>query len=75
MGSNYLTSDEIISRMAVAIAWLKDLSDERLVKRELSAAGFDPDQIEQYAACAIVYATERRKLFTPHNQAVLDETE
>lgn len=73
--SNYLKSDEIISRMAMALAWISDLSDAKMVKRELSCAGFEPDQIEQYADCAIVYAIERRKLFTPHNQVTINEAQ
>lgn len=75
MSSNYLNSDEVISRMALAIGWITDLSDARLIKRELSCAGFTEDEIDQYAECAIVYATKRRALFTPHNQMVVNEAQ
>lgn len=73
--SPYIKSDEIIYRMTLAINWITDLTDERAVRRELSCAGFDPDDIEQYSDCAIRYVEQRRKLFTPHNQMVVNERE
>lgn len=70
--SPYLKADEIIHIMCLAIQWIGDLSDERVVRRELSCAGFGPDDIEHYADCAIRYVETRRKLFTPHNQVVVN---
>lgn len=73
MTSNYIKADEKIHNMVLVIQWISDLSDERVIRRELSCAGFDPDDIEQYVDCAIRYVETRRKLFTPHNQMVVHE--
>lgn len=71
--SPYIKADEKIHQMCLVIQWISDLSDERVIRRELSCAGFDPDDIEQYSDCAIRYVEQRRKLFTPHNQMVINE--
>jgi hypothetical protein len=71
--SPYLRADETIHNMSLAIAWITDLSDRRIVRRELSCAGFDADDIEQYADCAITYVEARRKLFGGNNQMVTYE--
>lgn len=71
--SPYLKADDIIHHMTLAIQWISDLSDRRMVRRELSCAGFDPDDIDYYADCAISYVETRRKLFAGHNQAVVNE--
>lgn len=71
--SPYLKADEIIHNMTLVINWITDLSDERAVRRELSCAGFDADDIEQYSDCAIRYVETRRKLFTPYNQVCTNE--
>lgn len=71
--SPYIRADETIHNMCLVIQWISDLSDERLIRRELSCAGFDGDDIEQYVDCAIRYVEQRRKLFTPHNQMVINE--
>lgn len=72
--SPYLKADEIIHSMCCAINWIADLSDERLIRRELSCAGFDADDIEHYSDCAIRYVEQRRKLSIPYNQMVVNET-
>ena len=69
--SPYLKSDEIIHNMTLAIGWITDLSDARQVRRELSCAGFDPDDIDHYSDCAIRYVEARRKLFGGFNQSVV----
>ena len=71
--SPYLKADDIIHRMTLSINWIGDLSDRRLVMRELSCAGFDPDDIDHYADCAITYVEARRKLFNGSNQMVTGE--
>lgn len=71
--SPYLKADDIIHRMSLSIQWITDLSDRRMVVRELSCAGFDPDDIDHYADCAISYVETKRRLFTPHNQMVANE--
>lgn len=70
--SPYLKSDHVISDMALALSWLRDLSDIRLVRRELSCAGFNEDDIDHYADCAVVYARARRELFAGPNQMTTD---
>ena len=71
--SPYLRADETIHNMTLAIQWISDLSDRRLVRRELSCAGFDADDIDHYSDCAITYVETRRMLFTPHNQVAVNE--
>lgn len=66
--SPYIKADQVISDMAMALCWIADLSDIRLVRRELSCAGFDSDDIDQYAECAVVYAQTKRKLMGGPNQ-------
>ena len=73
--SPYLRADSVISDMAVALSWIRDLSDIRLVRRELSCAGFDPDDIDHYAECAVVYATTKRKLMSGLNQMTVERTD
>jgi hypothetical protein len=71
--SPYIKSNQVISDMALALAWIKDLSDIRHVRRELSCAGFDEDHIDQYAECAVVYAQHKRALFGGPNQMTAPE--
>lgn len=73
--SPYLRADSVISDMAVALSWIRDLSDIRLVRRELSCAGFDPDDIDHYAECAVTYALARRSLMSGPNQMTVEKSD
>jgi len=42
----------------------------KLIKRELTLGGFDPDEVEMYADCAVSLANMRRILEAGHNQLV-----
>lgn len=66
--SPYIKADGVIHDMAMALSWITDLSDIRHVRRELSCAGFNEDHIDQYAECAVVYVTAKRKLMGGVNQ-------
>lgn len=66
--SPYIRSDRVISDMAMALSWLRDLSDIRAVRRELTCAGFNEDDVDHYAECAVVYAQHKRALFGGPNQ-------
>lgn len=66
--SPYIKADGVIHDMAMALSWITDLSDIRHVRRELSCAGFNEDHIDQYAECAVVYVTHKRKLLGGINQ-------
>lgn len=59
---------DIIRRMVIAVQWISDLNDMRAIKRELSCAGFDADEIEQYADCAVAYVIKQRQLSSGINQ-------
>jgi hypothetical protein len=72
--SPYLRSDRVISDMAMALSWISDLSDIRLVRRELCCAGFNEDDVDHYAECAVVYAMHRRALMGGPNQMTAPET-
>jgi hypothetical protein len=56
--------------MALALTWISDLSDIRIIKQELSCAGFDVDDVDMYADCAAIVARVRRTLSVGHNQLV-----
>lgn len=62
--------NKLIEEMAYALVWISDLTDMRLVKRELTLGGFDPDEVEMYADCAVSLANMRRILEAGHNQLV-----
>lgn len=66
--SPYLKADSVISDMARVLSAVSDLSDIKLVRQHLSLAGFDPDKIDHYADCAVVYVTAKRKLMEGVNQ-------
>jgi hypothetical protein len=62
--------NKLIQDMALAIVWISDLTDMKLIKRELTLGGFDPDDVEMYADCAVSVANMRRILDAGHNQLV-----
>lgn len=62
--------NKLIQDMALAIVWISDLTDMKLIKRELTLGGFDPDEVEMYADCAVSLANMRRILEAGHNQLV-----
>jgi hypothetical protein len=62
--------NQTISDMALALTWISDLSDIRLIKQELSCAGFEADDVDMYADCAAIVARVRRTLGAVHNQLV-----
>lgn len=59
---------EVIRRMVIAVQWIGNLNDMKTIKRELSCAGFDADEIEQYADCAVAYVLKQRQLSSGINQ-------
>jgi hypothetical protein len=59
---------DVIRRMVMAIQWVGNLHDMKTIKRELSCAGFDADEIEQYADCATAYVLHQRQLASGMNQ-------
>lgn len=68
--SPYLWREEKLSRAAHAIGWIKDLTDSKLVRREMAAAGFDEAEIDELIVDATFYALQKRKLFSGLNQVV-----
>lgn len=62
--------NKLIEDMALALVWISDLTDMRLVRRELTLGGFDPDDVDMYADCAVSVANFRRLLEAGHNQLV-----
>ena len=62
--------NETVANMVLALTWISDLSDIRLIKQELSCAGFDADDVDMYADCAAIVARVRRTLSVGHNQLV-----
>lgn len=66
--SPYLRADQIIHDMAIAVAWIVDIDDIRVVRRELICAGFNEDDVDHYAECAVTYVRAKRALFSGLNQ-------
>lgn len=62
--------NETVANMVLALTWISDLSDIRVIKQELSCAGFDADDVDMYADCAAIVARVRRTLSAGHNQLV-----
>ena len=63
-----MTVNDVIRRMVFAIQWIANLHDMKAIKRELSCAGFDADEIDQYADCATAYVLQQRQLASGINQ-------
>jgi len=72
--SPYLKRDSVISDMALAVLWISDLDDIRIVRRELICAGFNEDDVDHYAECAVTYARYRRALMGGPNQMTAPKT-
>lgn len=71
--SPYIKADQVISDMAMALCWITDLSDDRLIRRELTCAGFEPDVVDRYIERAVLYARFRRQMFGGPNQMTQPE--
>ena len=63
-----MTVTDVIRRMVFVIQWIGNLHDMKAIKRELSCAGFNEDEIEQYADCATAYVLQQRQLASGINQ-------
>lgn len=63
-----MTPNDTIHAMILALQWVRFLDNIRYVRRELSCAGFNEDDIDQYAECAVDYIKQHRTLSGGLNQ-------
>ena len=67
-----MTPSDTIRDMVLALSWLRFIDDIRAVRRELSCAGFNEDDIDHYAECAVEYVKQQRALSSGINQMIAE---